>query len=268
MQDLAEIDWSAPRRMGRTAGDGVRVNFPDRMSLLSDLRRLLRERKGFAVATLNLDHVVKLRRSAAFRKAYKQQSHVVADGNPVVWLSRLSGRRIDLVAGSDLVLPLAALAAEERVPVALVGSTTASLEGARAALVAIHPNLEVTECVAPPFGFDPEGPDADALLEALSASGARMCFLALGAPKQEILAARGRQLLPQMGFASIGAGLDFLSGTQTRAPAVVRAIAMEWLWRLASSPRRLAGRYAACSAILPRLTVEALRARMKRAGGT
>ncbi len=88
-----------------------------------------------------------------------------------------------------------------------------------------------------------------------------LCFIALGAPKQESFAARGRQLAPDVGFASVGAGVDFIAGSQTRAPAWVRAMAMEWLWRALSSPRRLLPRYAACAAILPGQITAALRLR-------
>ena len=97
----------------------------------------------------------------------------------------------------------------------------------------------------------------------LAESGAGLCFLALGAPKQEILAARGRRIAPKVGFASIGAGLDFLAGHQTRAPRIVRMLALEWLWRALQSPRRMVPRYAKCFAILPGLTVQALRQRGK-----
>ena len=87
------------------------VNFPTEAALLSDLEACLVRGQGFAIATLNLDHVVKLRRDPVFRAAYQAQSHVVADGNPIVWLSRLAGRRdVALVPGSELIAPVAALA--------------------------------------------------------------------------------------------------------------------------------------------------------------
>jgi len=88
-------------------------------------------------------------------------------------------------------------------------------------------------------------------------------FLALGAPKQERFAARAQQTLGAVGFLSIGAGLDFVSGAQRRAPAWVRAIAAEWLWRMLSNPRRLAARYGACLAALPGLTLHAIGARRR-----
>ena len=54
-----------------------------------------------------------------------------------------------------------------------------------------------------------------------------------------------------VGFASIGAGLDFLSGHQRRAPQILRKIKMEWAWRMLSNPRRLFLRYAKGFTILP-----------------
>lgn len=235
-------------RFGNTT---IRVNMPSRTALMEEAGRRLAAGRGFALATVNLDHLVKLRRDPAFRAAYAAQDLVVADGNPIVWLSRLAARPVALVPGSDLVLPLARLAAGAGVPVALVGSTAGALEGAAERMAAEVPGLRITARLAPPMGFDPAGPQADALLAEVQASGARLCFLALGAPKQEVLAARGRVLAPDIGFASVGAGLDFLAGRQVRAPRWVRAIAMEWGWRMLSSPRRLLPRYAACAAVLP-----------------
>lgn len=237
------------------------VNMRDRAGLLAEVEARLARGEGFALATLNLDHVVKLGRSSGFRAAYAAQDLVVADGRPVTWLLGLSGRPTELVPGSDLVAPLAGIAARLDVPVALLGSTPEALEAAAAALEASHPGLMVVARVAPPFGFDPASPAADACLADIEAAGARLCFLALGAPKQEIFAARARGRLLSCGFASVGAGVDFIAGTQKRAPAWVRAIAMEWLWRAMGDPRRLARRYAECVLILPGLTWQAWRRR-------
>ena len=125
-------------------------------------------------------------------------------------------------------------------------------------LAALHPGLRITAKIAPPMGFDPYGPEADKALEALRASNAQLVFLALGAPKQEIFAARAQRSLPNVGFLSIGAGLDFIAGTQTRAPRWFRQRAMEWLWRALTDPRRLAKRYARCALLLPGLAWDAL----------
>jgi N-acetylglucosaminyldiphosphoundecaprenol N-acetyl-beta-D-mannosaminyltransferase len=254
------MNWS-PGTAGHNGP--VVVNTPSKAALLAELAERLATGQGFTVATLNLDHVVKLRRDPAFRAAYARHSHVVADGNPIVWLARLAGQRTELAPGSELVEPVAGLAAEAGVPVALVGSTEAALEAARAALARRHPGLDVVARIAPPMGFDPEGPAADDTIGRIAASGAGLCFLALGAPRQEIFAVRAHERLPGVGFLSIGAGLDFLAGSQVRAPAFVRALAAEWLWRLGTNPRRLAGRYGACLAVLPSLAGTALATRRR-----
>ncbi len=239
------------------------VNHATEAGLLADLNAALGRGQGFAVATLNLDHLVKMARDAGFADAYRAQTHVVADGNPVVWLRRLMGRPVDLVPGSELIAPLSALAARRGVPVALYGSDQATLDLAAARLMTSHPGLQVVACIAPAFGFDPMGDVAAADLARLADAGARLVFLALGAPKQEVLAARGRSLQPALGFVSIGAGLDFIAGRQIRAPLWVRRIAMEWAWRMLRQPRRLARRYWDCALILPGLALAAWAARTK-----
>lgn len=231
----------------------------------SELFRILRERflgkTGFALATLNLDHLTKLPTDIAFADAYNAHDLVVADGRPIVWLSQLARDPVELIPGSDLILPLSRLAQETGTKVALVGSSDEALSGASKALRHDVPGLDIALCHAPPYGFDPEGDGADAICDLLNNSGAGLCFIALGAPKQELFAAHARAKCPKIGFASIGAGLDFLSGHQIRAPQLMRRMALEWLWRLAQDPKRLIPRYAKCFAILPGLVWGALRQR-------
>ncbi|MCB4457432.1 WecB/TagA/CpsF family glycosyltransferase [Leisingera sp. McT4-56] len=242
-------------------GRRIAVNTPARARLEAEISARFSAGQGFALATLNLDHLVKMEASAAFLSAYQAQDLVVADGRPIVWLSRLARRPVELMPGSDMVLPLSRLAAEAGVPVVLAGSTEEALNDAEAALTATVPGLEIAWIHAPSGRFDPDGDEADQILHRLDETGPCLCFLALGAPKQEQFAQRGRKQAPAAGFASVGAGLDFLGGHQKRAPSWVRAIAMEWLWRALSSPGRLLPRYAKCLAILPGLALAAWRIR-------
>lgn len=232
--------------------------------LLDEVEDRLQNGQGFSIATLNLDHIIKLRSQPNFYTAYRKHSHVVADGNPIVWMSRLIGRPVKLVPGSELITPLVAIAARLNVPVGFIGSTKETLDKAEHALTMAYPDLRIVTKIAPPFGFDPSGTEASACLEQVKKEGAKVCFLALGAPKQEILAARGGELVTNCGFVSIGAGLDFIAGSQSRAPRWVRAISMEWLWRMASNPARLTGRYLACFGAFFRMSGEALALKLKQ----
>ena len=192
----------------------VTVTANDFTTLLSDLAQHFDANEGFSVATLNLDHVVKFRNDSAFRKAYAEHSHVTADGNPIVWLSRLAGQSdVSLVPGSELIEPLLKLAAEKKVPVAFFGSSDATMEAVIRKTKQKFPNLEVALAHSPPMGFDPDGQQAAHAIEMLHQSGARVVFLALGAPKQEKFAARAQKDLKHVGFLSIGAGLDFIAGS-------------------------------------------------------
>jgi len=232
-----------------------------RAALTKEVTRRFRSGEGFALATINLDHLVKLAASPGFRRAYCGQDLVVADGRPIVTLSRLAGRPVELMPGSELIVPLCHLAKEQEVRVALVGSTAEALEDAASALKRSVPGLEIALCIAPSAGFDPDGDEAGEILERLGTAGIGLCFLALGAPWQEMLALRGRRQVPGVGFASVGAGLDFLGGHQRRAPRLMRWLRVEWLWRALSSPLRLGPRYAKCLVILPGQVVQALRLR-------
>jgi len=241
----------------------IAVNVAGRDALLLQARHKLETAQGFAVATLNLDHLVKIAASQDFAAAYARHDMVVADGQPIVWLSWLARKKVSLAPGSDMVEPLCAVARDTGASVALIGSTEEVLQTSARALEGAVPGLNVALHMSPSRGFDPTGPEADMILANLEASGARLCLLALGAPKQEIFAARAREIAPNVGFISIGAGLDFIAGHQTRAPSWMRSLALEWLWRMLSSPSRMVPRYARCFAVLPGLVVSALRLRMQ-----
>lgn len=213
------------------------------------------EDNGFTVVTVNLDHLYKLSRNEAFYQAYRKSNFVTADGFPVVLIGRLLGYRIARVTGADLIRPMAGLAAQHDVPIAILGASDESTERAADVLKSENPGLNIVMRDSPILDPVRGKEQVVRVLERLGKSGARMCFLAFGAPKQELIAAMGREICPRVGFFAIGAAIDFISGKDVRAPRYVQAIALEWLWRLARDPRRLAVRYLRCFEILPRLAI-------------
>ncbi len=218
----------------------------------------LRGESSFSVFTINLDHVVKLRSSETFRTAYDRARIVLADGFPIVLAGRLQGREISRTPGSDLIEPLCAEACRRGIPVMFFGSTFDALISSARQLKARHPDLEIAGVYAPPNNFDVLSDAANEGIEFINQSGAGICFLALGAPKQEILADRCAGETRGTSFICIGAGLDFLSGRQTRAPKVMQAMGCEWLWRMALNPRRLARRYLDCVLVFPGIVLDGL----------
>jgi N-acetylglucosaminyldiphosphoundecaprenol N-acetyl-beta-D-mannosaminyltransferase len=209
------------------------------------------------VFTLNLDHVVKMRKVATFRAAYRRAGLITADGFPIVLASRLQGKRVSRVAGSDLIAPISAEAARSGKSIYLFGSRLPVLIKVSRLLRERHAGLTIAGVFAPPNGFDPTSEDARRCIATIGNSGADLCFVALGAPKQELFADHGKSLLPNISFVCIGAGLDFIAGAQMRAPLWMQHWGLEWLWRAASDPQRLLYRYLLCMGALPGILARA-----------
>jgi exopolysaccharide biosynthesis WecB/TagA/CpsF family protein len=209
------------------------------------------------VFTLNLDHVVKMRKDLLFRRAYRRAGLITADGFPIVLAGRLQGKRVSRVAGSDLIAPVSAEAARSGKSVYLFGSSSEVLANASQLLRERNPGLIIAGVFAPPQGFDPTSEDARHCIATIGDSGADLCFVALGAPKQELFADHGKSLLPNVSFVCIGAGLDFIAGAQVRAPHWMQRWGLEWLWRAASDPQRLLHRYLLCMSALPGILARA-----------
>jgi exopolysaccharide biosynthesis WecB/TagA/CpsF family protein len=209
------------------------------------------------VFTLNLDHVVKMRKDATFRAAYGRAGLITADGFPIALACNLRGKRVSRVAGSDLIAPISAQAASSGKSIYLFGSSSQVLTKASRLLRERNPGLTIAGVFSPPQGFDPGSEDARRCIAAIGNSGADLCFVALGAPKQELFADRAKRLQPNISFVCIGAGLDFIAGTQVRAPHWMQRWGLEWLWRAASDPHRLLYRYVLCMGALPGILARA-----------
>ena len=236
--------------------DGWPVNLADLTSAVTVIVQAARRGESFAVFTLNLDHLDKLRRSSRFRAAYAKARYTTADGAPVAMLAARQNACFKRTPGSDLIVPLAVAAAKQGVSIYLYGTTPDVLASAGATLVERAGfNLVIAGAESPPQGFDPEGSEADAALDRIAASGASLCLVALGAPKQELFSARAVERNINVGFVCIGAGLDFIAGRQSRAPGFMQRYGLEWFWRLATNPRRLTLRYARCALVLAEIAL-------------
>ncbi len=231
--------------------DGWTVNIPTLDVAISQVIGAARAAESFSCFTLNLDHLVKLREDARFQRAYRAARFVTADGEPVARIARRQWPSVRRTTGADMMLPLCEAAAESDLPVYLFGTSTHVLETTIARLGEITGGkLRIAGYEAPPYGFDPESPAADACMDRIAASGARLCLVLLGAPKQELFAARAVERGVQCGFVCLGASADFVAGHQVRAPLALQTAGLEWAWRLASNPRRLGVRYARCAMLL------------------
>ena len=203
--------------------DGITINVPSLPAAVSSIVSAAQRGDNFSVCTLNLDHVVQLQQHANFRAAYRRARFVTADGFPIVVLSRLMGIRIERTTGADLVEPVCAGSAKERSAGVSAGLERphARRDGA-ASVGTIHRDCRSRAALRRGRISILIPSEADAAIERIRASGARLCFVALGAPRQELFAARCLDELNGTGVLCIGAALDFIAGTQTRAPSIAQ----------------------------------------------
>jgi N-acetylglucosaminyldiphosphoundecaprenol N-acetyl-beta-D-mannosaminyltransferase len=267
-QEIEMLDAQTRQPRNLTV-DGVTINILSLPDAVSSIVSAAQQGDNFSVCTLNLDHVVQLQQRSDFRAAYRRARFVTADGFPIVVLSRLLGTRIRRTTGADLVEPICREAQKKGLPIFMLGSNHRTLSITAKRLSERFRGLEVAGYHAPGANFDPYSSEADFAIDSIRASGAKLCFVALGAPRQELFAARCLDQLNGTGLLCIGAALDFIAGTQTRAPSLTQKVGLEWAWRMLREPRRLGPRYARCIAAVPRLVARTIpqivNARMRKA---
>jgi exopolysaccharide biosynthesis WecB/TagA/CpsF family protein len=174
---------------------------------------------------------------------------VVPDGQPIRWALNLlhDAHLADRVYGPELMLRVCRGAAERGIPVYLYGSTPPVVERLRENLLRWFPALRLAGWEAPPFR--PLTPEEDRdVVARINGSGARIVFLGLGCPRQDEFAFAHRPVLDAVQVC-VGAAFDFHSGNKRMAPAWMQRRGLEWLFRLASEPRRLWRRYAVTNSI-------------------
>ncbi len=233
--------------------EGQRINITSIEEAVTRIVTRLQRPESFLVFTLNLDHLVKLRSNKRFCDAYRNAEFVTADGFPLVTLARRDGISIKRTTGSDLIEPVCCAAAANGLPIFLFGTTLPTLCTAASRLTTRIKGLEISGVFSPPSGFETSSDLAEEAVRIIAESGARVCFVALSPPKQEIFAATAMKHAPGVAFIAIGAGLDFIAGTQLRSPALLCQLNLEWAWRLATNPRRLGLRYVRCAILFAEL---------------
>lgn len=215
---------------------GVRVDCVDMAGAVEAIERLVAEGgQTRLVATVNPEFVMRARGDQGFREVLETAALCLADGIGVVWAMRRQGcPQSERVPGSDVVPLLAARCARRGWRPFLLGSRPGVAEEAARRLEADNPGL----VVAGTYAGSP-GPDGDEeAVRRIVAARPDVLLVAYGAPHQELWIARNRARLGVPVAMGVGGTFDFLAGRVRRAPAWMRRVHLEWLWRLVLQPAR------------------------------
>lgn len=217
------------------------VGFDD---AVEEIWRLVEAGSGGVVCTPNADYVVRARRDHVFREAIAAADLRVPDGMGIVYASRIAGRPIRSTVTGRLLLPaLAVRAAGAGVPITLFGAQPGVAAVAARRLKARFPDLRIDRALSPPADFGVGSADDARVVATMRGARPRILFVALGAPKQEIWMQRHRADFDSGVLIGVGAAFDIVAGRFREAPGWMTAVGLEWLFRLAQEPRRLARRY-------------------------
>lgn len=236
---------------------GVAIDRLDMAQTTARCRAAIEEGRYVQHVVVNAAKIVALHDDPALRRIVADCEIVNADGQAVVWASRLLGDPLpERVAGIDLMHELLALAAREDRDVWVLGATPEVLTRALENLRAAHPGLRI----AGRDGYFSAAEEEEVCAE-IRASGASLLLVAMPSPdKERFLGTHGPSLEVPL-VMGVGGAIDVAAGVTRRAPRVWQRAGLEWLYRVAQEPRRLAGRYLRTNGRFVALVLRALIAR-------
>ena len=230
----------------RTTVAGVAFDNVGMDEAVREIHRQVRDGGIHHVCTGNLDHLYLLQSDPLFRRAYEAASLVLADGMPILWLSKLERRSLPLkerVAGSDLFWELAKLSHESGVTLYLLGGAPGSAEKAAQKARERFPSVQVVGCYCPPKAtFETEEVQRE-IRERVLAAKPDILLVGFGAPKQEKWILENREALRVPMSIGVGGTFEMAGGSVKRAPLWLQKTGMEWAFRLLQDPLRLYRRY-------------------------
>jgi N-acetylglucosaminyldiphosphoundecaprenol N-acetyl-beta-D-mannosaminyltransferase len=207
--------------------------------------RFVRTRAGAQHMAVNAAKIVAMHHDEGLHRLVDRCDLVTADGQAVVWASRLLG---------DLMLELLALAEDRGYRVYVLGAQREVLERAVARLRERHPRLELA-------GYrDGYFSDADEPSVAAEIRAARpdLLFVAMSTPRKEYFLGRWGPELDVPFSMGVGGAIDVVAGVTKRAPRSLQRLGLEWAFRLAQEPRRLFRRYLVTNSEFVALTLRDL----------
>ncbi len=231
---------------------GIDVSALSYEGIIEDLGNRIESGKQSTIIAVNPEKVMAAQRDPQVKELINASTYQIADGVGILLAAKLKGGQItSRVTGVDMMSALLRFASEDGLPVYFFGAKEEVVAKAIANIQETFPAIKV---VGYTNGYDK---DEEALVQRIQQSGAKMIFVALGSPKQELWIQRNMPKLSNVQvFQGVGGSFDVFSGTVKRAPVAFRKLGLEWLYRLMASPSRIKRQL-----VLPIFLLKVLRSR-------
>ena len=204
---------------------------------------IVKNEKMFIIPS-NVDQIVNVENDHEFQKIFDFADLVVADGMPLIWLSRILRTPLkERIAGSDLFPVMCGLANEKSFKVFFMGAREGVAARAAMNLKKRYPNLQLVGIYSPPMNFEHDAEENLRIVDMINKSKPHILFVGVGSPKQEKWFYKNFDKLDINVAIGVGASFDFVAGSVKRAPLIFQKNGMEWFWRFLQEPKRLFKRY-------------------------
>jgi len=255
------MDQDAPGLMRREL-PGVAVDALTLAEAVARCTDAVQHRGYLAVGVVNAAKVVAMRRNEQLRQAVSGCGMVLADGQSVVWASRILGSPLpERVAGIDLFLELLEEAARRGYRVYFLGARRDVLDLMLAEVCRRYPGLTVAGARDGYFRAEEE----PGVAAEIRRSGPDLLFVGMSSPTKEVFASRWGHSTGASVVHGVGGSFDVLAGLTRRAPAWYQEHGLEWVYRAWQEPVRLGRRYLTTNMSFMALVArEAIRRRVKR----
>lgn len=239
----------------------ARTNIEDALKVVEEL---IADGRKSQVCVTNAYSLILMQKDKKFKDITDSAGLVVADGKPLIWISKLYGEPIpERVAGSDLVYGLSKKSSEKRYKLFFLGSNPTTLGKMVKNLEKMFPFLQIAGVYSPPFKKQFSERKNEKMIALINKARPDVLFVGLGAPKQEKWIWEHESELEVPVLIGVGAAFDFVAGTVKRAPKWMQKYGLEWFFRFCQEPRRLWKRYLVGNPIFLWLVVkEFLKVRM------
>jgi N-acetylglucosaminyldiphosphoundecaprenol N-acetyl-beta-D-mannosaminyltransferase len=219
---------------------GVKIDAITKDEAIVALRSFLEEKNSRFVATPNSEIVLYAHRHPAYRAILNRADLALPDGAGLLHAAKMIGQAIpERVSGTDMVPEICRIAREKGLKIALLGGLDqATVDKAAETMRNWGNDIVYARYGVPKTEWDNKA-SHDKIIDELRSVSPELIFAAFGHPKQEQWIDEYRSRLPSVRlFMGCGGALDFIAGTAKRAPAWMRKIGLEWLWRLIIEPKR------------------------------
>lgn len=228
---------------GKVSVLGINIDAVDYEAAVSRIIDAAHAGQPYAVSALAVHGVMTGVDDAEHAARLNRFQLITPDGMPVRWaMNWLHKTKLpDRVYGPKLTLLVCEAAAAQGIPVYFYGSTDATLKALEARLPTLIPGIKIAGMQPSRFGKSTEA-ELDSIAEDIRLTGARICFVGLGCPRQEVFAYENAHRLSMPALA-VGAAFDYHAGLQEQPPEWIQRAGLQWFHRLLQDPKRLWRRY-------------------------